>query len=378
MNILILTHSYPDATHKWRGIFIQEQARALSTEHTIIVVYFKVDYSHFAPFSDYSFIKRTDNQLIIYEVTITKSIPVITQYKYLSDTWRFLNKEIFNKSRPEIINSHLSYPAGFLGAIIQKKKGIPNILSEHSAIKMYFRSFLHKQCVIYALRKSKGVVSVSNALKGEMIQYCSRQISVIYNIVDTDIFELAQSKAHDVINIGFLGGLNNTNKGLDLLLKSAPLLKGIKFVLHIGGDGILLDTYKKMARELGIESCCVFYGEILRSNIRAFYSGLDIFVLPSRYETFGMVLVEAMASGVPVISTRCGGPQDIVIPSAGMLIEKDNAEELADAITTMVKNIGSYNREEIRNYARKTFGSSVFRERITKVYHDILKSGSNG
>jgi glycosyltransferase involved in cell wall biosynthesis len=378
MNILILTHSYPDATHKWRGIFIQEQARALSTKHNVTVVYFKVDYSHFAPFSDYSFIKKTDNQLITYEVTISKSIPVITQYKYLSDTYSFLNNEIFNNVWPDIIHSHLSYPAGFLGAIIQKKKGIPNILTEHSTIKMYFRSFLHKQCVIYALRKSKGVVSVSNALKEEIIQYCSRQISVIYNIVDTDIFKLTKSKAHDVINIGFLGGLNNTNKGLDLLLKSASLLKGIKFILHIGGEGILLDSYKKTARKLGIESCCVFYGEILRSNIRAFYAGLDIFVLPSRYETFGMVLVEAMASGIPVISTKCGGPQDIVIPSAGMLIEKDNATELADAIATMLKNIGSYNREEIRNYTRETFGSSVFIDRITKVYQDILTSGSNG
>jgi glycosyltransferase involved in cell wall biosynthesis len=378
MNILILTHSYPDVNHKWRGIFIQEQARALSTEHNVTVVYFKVDYSDFSPFSAYSFINKADGQLTIYEVTISKSFPLITQFKYLSNTYRFLNKEIFQKVRPELIHSHLSYPAGFLGAIVQKGKGIPSILTEHSTIKMYFRSFLHKRSVIYALRKSKGVVSVSHALKKEIIQYCNRHVSVVFNIVDTDNFELTQSKRSNVVNIGFLGGLNNTNKGLDLLLKAASLLKGIKFVLHLGGDGILLDSYKKLARELGIESSCIFHGEILRSNIRAFYSGLDIFVLPSRYETFGIVLIEAMASGVPVISTRCGGPQDIVIPSTGMLIEKDNVKELADAITTMVKNIGSYNKEEIRNYARETFGRTVFIKRITKAYKDILTSYSNG
>jgi len=60
MNILVLTHSYPDLKNKWRGIFVQEQVRALSSKHNLIVVYFKVDYSHFAPFSHYSFLKKED------------------------------------------------------------------------------------------------------------------------------------------------------------------------------------------------------------------------------------------------------------------------------------------------------------------------------
>ena len=85
MNILILTHSYPDTELKWRGAFIQEQACALSTEHNIIVVHFKVDYSNFAPFSKYGFLKKTDGNIVIYEVTINKSFPVITQLKYLSN-----------------------------------------------------------------------------------------------------------------------------------------------------------------------------------------------------------------------------------------------------------------------------------------------------
>ena len=377
MNILILTHSYPDTNHKWRGIFIEEQARALSTKHSVTVVYFKVDYSHCAPFSDYSSIKKTDKQLTIYEVTISKSFPVITQIKYLSNTYRFLNKEIFKHTRPDIIHSHLSYPAGFLGAIIQKKKGIPNILTEHSTIKMYFRSFLHKRCVIYALRKSKGIVSVSNALKEEIIQQCNRQVSVIYNIVDTDNFELTQSKTGDCINIGFLGGLNNTNKGLDLLLKSVSLLKGIKFVLHIGGEGVLLDSYIKLARELGIESSCIFHGEILRSNIRAFYSGLDIFVLPSRYETFGIVLIEAMASGVPVIATKCGGPQEIVTHETGLLIEKNNPEELTKAIESMSENLARFDKTAIRNYAVSTFGKSTFIKNITLHFQRVLSKTEN-
>lgn len=377
MNVLLLTHTYPDIDHSWRGSFIEEQANALSTRYNITIVYFKADYSRFAPFSRYTFIKRQISELTLYEVTISKSLPFITQLKYLSNTYKFLKKEIFSKSMPDLIHSHLSYPAGLLGTIIQKRNGIPNVLTEHTRIKMFFRSFIHKQCVIYALKNSSGVISVSKSLKEEIKQYRKRYVYVIPNLVDTDKFEFLKTGDNTVINIGFLGGLNNQNKGLDLLLKSVSLIKDRKFVLHIGGNGSLLNSYKKMAVELGIESICIFFGEILKNNKKDFYSGLDIFVLSSRYETFGIVLIEAMASGLPVISTRCGGPEDIVIPSTGILIEKENPEELAKAITFMVENIGSYNKEVIRTYATQTFGKSIFIDRIAKVYQDVLTRYTN-
>jgi len=86
MNILVLTHSYPEVNLRWRGIFVQEQVKALSIKHTVAVVYFKVDYSHFSPFSDYSFLKRQDGGVTEYVVTINKSFPAINQLKYLFNT----------------------------------------------------------------------------------------------------------------------------------------------------------------------------------------------------------------------------------------------------------------------------------------------------
>lgn len=378
MNILLLTHSYPDLNHKWRGVFIQEQVNALSTEHNVFVVYFKVNYSRFAPFSEYSFTKKQSGRITEYEVTVNKSFPVITQLKYLSNTYRFIKNEILKPNKIDIIHSHLSYPAGFLGTIIQKRNKIPNIITEHSTINLYFRSFIHKKCVTYSLRNTAVVISVSNSLKKEIVAQCDRQVNVIPNIVDTDNFNITKPKEDQTLNIGFLGGLGNTNKGLDILFKSASLLKGKKFILHIGGNGNLMDNFKKMAKEFGIDDNCKFYGEILRKDISQFYSGLDIFILPSRYETFGVVLIEAMSCGIPVIATKCGGPQDIVTKSTGMLIEKDNPEELANAIRTMSESLGSYNKEAIRNYAVKTFGRSVFIEKMTKLYHDTLIKYSNG
>ena len=302
-----------------------------------------------------------------------RSFPVITQFVYLFSTYRFLKKELLNLNQTDLIHSHLSYPAGFLATIIQKRRKIPAVLTEHSTIKMYFRSFIHKQCVKYTLRNIDCVIAVSNALREEINRLVNRDVNVVYNIVDTDNFEIKKNKEDHTLNIGFLGGLGNSNKGLDILIKAASRLERKDFILHIGGKGILLEKYKAMAKESGIENYCRFYGEILRKDISRFYSELDIFILPSRYETFGIVLIEAMACGIPVIATKCGGPQDIVTPSTGMLIEKDDPVKLAEAISDISAKLDTYNKTEIRRYAEETFGQAAFIRKMTRLYQNELK-----
>lgn len=372
MNILLLTHSYPDEKNKWRGIFIQEQVTSLSLRHNIIVAYFKVDYSYFAPFSDYSFLKKQNGKVIEYEVTINKSLPVINQLKYLSNTYRFINNEILKQNKIDIIHSHLSYPAGFLGTIIQKRKKIPNILTEHSWISKYFRSWIHKKCVLYALNNSTCILSVSKALKDDIRSFCNRNVIVIPNVIDVNKFCIPEAEKRGILNIGILGGMGNFRKGLDILLKSVSLLKQMDILVHIGGDGIYLDLFKKMSIELGVDKRCKFYGEILPSNVLDFYSNLDIYILASRDETFGVVVVEAMSCGLPIIATKCGGPEEIITKETGVLVEKENPEELAKAIVYISDNLELYDKELIRKYALEKYGQETFVKVISNLYNDVL------
>jgi glycosyltransferase involved in cell wall biosynthesis len=377
MNILLLTHSYPNRSDALKGIFIREQAQLLSSFFDVTVVLFRVDYSHFKFFPEYSFSKVATGKLTEYEVTIHKSLPGITQIIYILTTYRFIVKEILNKNRPDLIHSHLSYPAGFLGTIIQKRKGIPNILTEHTKIRAYTRSWFHKQCLNYTYRNTCSIVSVSNTLKTEINQVFNRHISVIYNYVDVDKFKIPGTKDGDKINIGFIGRLGNYNKGLDLLLAAVSQLGRKDFLLHIGGSGSLIPHFKENAKELGIETNCKFYGEIPRDKIPEFYSCLDMFVLASRYETFGIVIIEAMASGIPVIATKCGGPQEIVTPSTGILVENENIGELTAAITYISENRSLYKAEVIRRYVKDNFGKQVFVKQISKLYNEIITINSN-
>jgi len=375
MNILLLTHSYPDAAIKWRGLFIHDQALALSMEHDVIVVYFRVDYGRLAPFSKYSVIKRQNGRVTEYELTTCKSFPVINQVKYLKDTYKFISHEILDRKKIDIIHSHLSYPGGFLGTILQKRKGIPCVLTEHSWINKYFRSLIHKTSVLYTLNHSACVVAVSHALKDDINRYCKRPVYVVPNVVEMKKFSLTGTSSKDKkLNAGILGGMGNYRKGLDILIKALPLLKDLELTVHIGGDGKFLTKFKDMAKELDPEGKCIFYGEIKPEAILDFYSKLDFYVLPSRDETFGVVVVEAMACGLPVIATKCGGPEEIITKETGILIEKENPAELAAAIRYVAGRLGSYDRKAIRDYVLKKYSPESFVKSISVVYQELLKN----
>jgi glycosyltransferase involved in cell wall biosynthesis len=126
-----------------------------------------------------------------------------------------------------------------------------------------------------------------------------------------------------------------------------------------------------MASELRIDHLCTFHGEVAPGKVPDFFSGLDVYVLASRKETFGVVVLEALASGIPVISTRCGGPEDIMIPSTGVMVDPENARSLSEAITFMLQNHDSYNRPEIRKYVLDHFGSKAFLGKMQTLYSEI-------
>lgn len=372
MNILILTHTYPDELFTWRGTFVRDQAMALSRMHDVTVVYFRGDNTKLAPFSKYTFtVKRSDN-LTEYIITVPRFFPVINQVKYLLSTYNFIQEHIIRSKRIDVLHSHMSYPAGFLGTIIQKRTGIPNLLTEHSWVKKHFRSRIHKLCVRYALNNTKCIAAVSSALKKDLENYSGNRIEVVWNVVKIERFTTAKNQDPSFLNLGILGGYSNYRKGLDILIRAASLLKDKRVLIHVGGDGSLLHMYRKMALEYNVSDLFRFYGGIDPAELNTFFSSLDLFVLPSRDETFGVVIIEAMACGLPVISTYCGGPDEIITPENGILVPVEDPKSLASAIERAAMNLKYYKAEEIRKFASLNFGEEAFLERINPIYKSCI------
>jgi len=175
----------------------------------------------------------------------------------------------------------------------------------------------------------------------------------------------------------FCGRLNGPHeqKGVDVLLESLPLiLRHHKVVLNIIGTGPSLPQYQALAAVLGITEHVRFLGFVEHQEMPRHYQQADLFVLPSRRESFGLVLAEAMACGLPVVATTAGAiPEVIVDGVTGVLVPPDDPHALASAVVSLLSDrprmqaMGAAGAQRVR----QRFSWDKVAQRVTQGYHRV-------
>jgi L-malate glycosyltransferase len=375
MKILFLTpwYPYPDEKSVNHGIFIQDQAVAVGKQHEVVVVASEVDYNNFS-ISNHSIQRSVFKNVTEYRITIKRSLPFYNQLNYFIITLRHILR-IAKEFNPDLIHGNIGYPGAFFSFITGIVISKPFVVTEHySQFKANFRSLWHKWITIFSMRKANALIAVSQHTAQEIFKYVRRKPAVIGNIIHFEKFDFNNSRKRkqiDVYNIGFLGVLENDKKGLDILLKAMVGIEH-KCVLHIAGGGSLLQSYKTMAKDLGIFDQCKFYGFMTYWQVPEFMKQLDFFVSASRFESFGMAIVEAMALGLPVVVTDSGGPKDFVNEYNGIIVEKNSPSALNVGIVSMMDNYEKYDPILIRDYANKNFSEEVFLMKMNMLYKSFL------
>ena len=169
-------------------------------------------------------------------------------------------------------------------------------------------------------------------------------------------------------------GIAGINKGLTKLVSKGKITEEDKeAVLYIGGDGSQRSWLEALTVENGVKDQIIFLGALSRDDVSKWMNKCDCFVLPSRYETFGVVYIEALASGRPVIGALNGGAEDIINNLNGYLIPIDDIDILAEKMIEVYDNIESYDEEEIRIDCLKRFSPKVIVNKIISVYKEVLK-----
>ena len=195
------------------------------------------------------------------------------------------------------------------------------------------------------------------------------------NIIDTQSFGAVKEsnvpgKPFRFAASGFL----LHRKGYDLLLRAAGELcrRGYDLTLTVFGDGPERETLEKLAETEGIRGRVDFRGQCTRKELGDAYAQMDAFVLASRRETFGVVYIEAMAVGLPVIATRCGGPEDFVTEENGILIPVDDEDALTGAMEHMILRREDYDSAAISADIRRKFAPETIAARLTELYEGVL------
>ncbi len=160
---------------------------------------------------------------------------------------------------------------------------------------------------------------------------------------------------------------------MDILIKAFnKYFKETSSKLIIGGDGSQKEYLIKQCEDLGIRSQVDFVGALSREEVSEYMSSCDSFVLASKYETFGVVYIEALASGKPIIGTYNGGAEDIIDSNNGQIVKVDDIDELGKAMEYVRDNIENYNSNKIRNMCIAKFSKEKITNEIIEVYNLVL------
>lgn len=367
MKILIVASWFPDVESPFSGVFIAEQARALSASHEVTVL---------APvvLPAGSSRERKVEERDGYKL-IRAGLPARNVVHHL-DYARAIVAEI-RSTACDVVHAHVTLPAGFAAVLAGRWTRCPVVITEHRGpFAALVETRRDRLKVRFALERADEVIAVSSSLAREMASHgVRRAISIVPNVVDTSRFASAPTTRQpgDPCKLLFAGILRDHNKNLPLLLRAFSRLVRAKpqYRLTIVGEGEVRKECEDLARRLGVSEECVFRGAIGPDEMAKEMAASDLFVLPSRAETFGIVAAEAMSVGRPVVATRCGGPEDIVTEATGVLVPVDDEEALADAIANVCERLDAFPAERLSAYARSRFGFEPVATQLTEIYQQI-------
>lgn len=380
MHIMFIPSWYSNVRNKVHGSFFKEQASELQKAGVKVTV----AYNEVWPLTMIGKIHEEkglnyniEDGLKTYRYKNYNYIPKnALMFKVFNKRMEKLYKEIVKKEGPiDIIHAQSSLWGGISAAYISEKYNIPLVITEHSSVERgpYVKNS-YVPFIRDSYKKAKKVITVGNGLKNEIQALSGRNdIEVIGNLVDLSKFTIKkriQNEKFIFFSLAFLEG----EKGFDTLIKSfAKKFKDKEAVLYIGGDGSQRSWLEALTVENGVKDQIIFLGALSRDDVSKWMNKCDCFVLPSRYETFGVVYIEALASGRPVIGALNGGAEDIINNLNGYLVPIDDIDKLAEKMLELYKKIDSYNEEEIRSDCLKRFSPEVIVNKIISVYKEVLK-----
>lgn len=371
MRILIVSRGYPTKKYKMNGIFEFDQAKALAAAgHEVIFA--ANDMRSIRRWRKWGIEEKIIDGVKIYAINIPcgripKKCLEWMAIKALRHLYSYIERKC---GRPDIIHSHF-LSQGYSTVEALKEKSIPIVHTEHFSDMNQNKLDAHTQYIgERTYNNADQVLAVSGSLATSIKEKFGVDAVVVPNIVDTTVFHYsAMRHSDDEMFFISVGGLTK-RKRMDLLISAfhRAFEGSIKVFMYIYGQGPERKNLENLIRQYHLEEQIFLMGLASREVIAKKMQESDCFVLASERETFGVVYVEAMATGLPVIATKCGGPEDFVSQENGVLVEVDNVPQLAQSLVYMRENIGRYNRERISLMVKERYSSRVISARLVEIY----------
>lgn len=383
--VLFLPKWYPNKFDAFDGNFIENHAIAISKFCSVAVIFVhsepelkkKFELIETCPFQfpeirvyfkKPSFVFKPFNQ-------------VITSIRYLKALFRAYRYYSKKYSTPTLCHVHVLARTSILALYLKWVKKIPFLISEHwsgyHAISGAYKGFLKKKLSEIAVKNTAAITVVSKNLEESMKSHSLLgNYLLIPNVVDTTIFRPNKEMEHHpkkrLIHISNLSKVpKNMHLIIDALNELAKERNDFEFII-IGTGPDEVEMLHKVNNS-PLKKLTKFKGELPMEKVAEELRNSDVLLLFSLFENQPCVILEAFASGIPVISSDVGGIPEIVPSEMGSLVPSKNLQEFTAAIRNYLNGNNSFSKNLIRSHAEKLYSQKVVGQQFYELYASILK-----
>jgi len=383
-NLLVITTNFPDEfNRRIGGIFVKEQVKYLKNyfENVYVIAPRSIwtEYLLKEHFENYSY----DNVHVYYPLCINFPAPYVP--KHLKRFWIFFEKKQIEKLIKsenidfDLIHAHYTWHPGAVAVELKKDFNVPVVITEHTHISLY-KSIKRKDPYYFkAWKESDAIIRVNKKDVPLFKKYNKNTVSIPNGFDEKKFYRMDKDKCREKLNLP-------QDRKIILTISNLVEVKGHKYLIEamkeivkkrrdilclIIGSGNLKTMLENQIKELGLEEFVKLLGGRPHNEIAFWMNACDLFVLPSLSESFGIVQIEAMACGKPVVATKNGGSEEIITSEDyGLLCEPANPKELAEKILVALNK--NWDEEYILNYAKQFTWEKIAKE-IIRVYKDVME-----
>lgn len=390
MHVVVLSRNYPNAAVPHLGLWVRRLCHALA-RHIEVTVISPTPYCPPGPwpqdlrkFRGVAALER-DGPVEVHRPrflagrgSTTLAFEALAQRPGVAGAFA----RIARRSPVDAIHAHFAYADGAVAAWLARRYRVPLVITEHNLWQPWIDALpAVRRQALAAVAAADALIAVSQAVRLTMESVARRPVParIVPIGVDGRMFRPAEQRASTGERLLYVGWLNEV-KGVAVLLRAlarlAPRRPHIQLTL-IGGSVYRSARagearLRALATELALGDRVCFAGPQPEAAVAQAMREADALVLPSRRESCGSVLIEALASGTPVVATRSGGPEEIVDAAFGRLVPVDDPDALADAIDELLTQRERYPAAQLRERVLQRFEWERVAAEHLDIYREVL------
>lgn len=348
MKVVFLARWYPHKYDSMFGLFVQRHAEAAALFNEVSAIYVHPDPN---ASQTYEVDRRHENGVDTIRVYYKKRGKLSSPLRY----FRACQKALRLVGKPDLIHVHVLTRMGVVAWWQKTLHGTPYIITEHWSRYLPgndFSGFLRKTLTRKVVRHAEMVTTVTGnlALAMQGHRLLNPHYEILPNVIDTNLFQ-PQPHHHEVPRIIHISCFEDKSKNISGLLQALRIMKdrGVSYEAVLIGEGMDYDAMRALSEQLYLQPQVRFTGLLQGKALVDELAQGDFLVLSSHYENLPVVILEALACGLPVVSTRVGGIDEILNESNGILVPPDDTQALAEAMEQCCHTYRNYDTNSLRD-----------------------------